>query len=232
MSAPLLSPSQLMSIRQVAESGFQTDATIRRPVYGSSETGDDAIIEVREIGTVKCWIRQQGGDNVGGVDAGSIVTTGQFELAVALGTDIKVRDYVDLTIATVDEIQTVVIAGDGGTFRLTFEGIETTDLPFDVDAAAFQTALEGLSSIGAGNVTVTEFGAGLMVAYGADLGGQGLDLLVLSDNSLTSSDPDVDPDVETDEHTRGAAFNRYTVADVKDDETWPAMLNCTVRRRA
>jgi hypothetical protein len=232
MSAPLLSASQMMSIRTIAESGFQTDVTIKRPVYGPDDLGDDAIVEIRTIGTVKGWIRQDGGDNIGGIDAGSIVTTGQFELAFAVGTDIRPRDFVEIAVTPVDEAQTIVIVADGGIFQLTFGGDETTDLPFDVTAGALQTALLALPSIGAGNAAVAAFGDGFMVTFGGDLAGQGLDLLVLSDNDLTHTDPDIDPDVEIDEHTRGTSTGRYNVAEVKDDETWPAMLNCTVRRRA
>jgi autotransporter-associated beta strand protein/VCBS repeat-containing protein len=42
-----------------------------------------------------------------------------------------------------------------GNFRLSFHGATTGDLPFNVTAANLQTALSGLSTIGAGNVVVT-----------------------------------------------------------------------------
>lgn len=50
---------------------------------------------------------------------------------------------------------TVAISADGGTFTVTVDGQTTTALPFNVSAAAFQSALAALSSVGAGNVTVT-----------------------------------------------------------------------------
>lgn len=42
-----------------------------------------------------------------------------------------------------------------GTFPLTYEGQTATGIPFDVTPAALKTAIEGLSTVGAGNVTVT-----------------------------------------------------------------------------
>jgi sugar lactone lactonase YvrE len=54
-----------------------------------------------------------------------------------------------------DEVQEVfVFQATGGTFKLVFEGEETAPLPFNATAAEVQIALEGLSAIGAGNVSV------------------------------------------------------------------------------
>ncbi len=54
-----------------------------------------------------------------------------------------------------DEIQRLSILGAGtGTFTLTFEGATTTPLDIDSTAAEVDSALEALSSIGAGNVIV------------------------------------------------------------------------------
>jgi hypothetical protein len=55
------------------------------------------------------------------------------------------------------EVQTVTISGapTGGSFTLTFDGATTGAISFDATAAAVQTALEGLATIGAGNVAVT-----------------------------------------------------------------------------
>lgn len=56
-----------------------------------------------------------------------------------------------------NEIQTATITGTptGGTFTLTFNGRTTSAIAFNAAASAVQTALEALSSIGTGNVTVT-----------------------------------------------------------------------------
>lgn len=51
-------------------------------------------------------------------------------------------------------VQTLTITGTptGGTFRLTFNGVETANIAYNAAAAAVQSALEAISSIGTGNV--------------------------------------------------------------------------------
>ena len=49
----------------------------------------------------------------------------------------------------------VEITGTGGTYPLTFAGQTTAQLAYGSTIAAIQTALQGLSTVGAGNVTVT-----------------------------------------------------------------------------
>lgn len=58
---------------------------------------------------------------------------------------------------TTDEVQTATITGGptGGTFTLTFSGQTTAAIAYNAAAAAVQSALAALSTIGAGNVTVT-----------------------------------------------------------------------------
>lgn len=53
-----------------------------------------------------------------------------------------------------NEVQTLTITGTptGGTFRLTFNGVETANIAYNANAAAVQSALEAISSIGTGNV--------------------------------------------------------------------------------
>lgn len=67
-----------------------------------------------------------------------------------------------------DAIQSLTVAATGGQFKLSFGGDTTADLPYDATAAQVQTALRGLPSIGAGNVSVTggPGGPGGAVPYG------------------------------------------------------------------
>lgn len=60
-------------------------------------------------------------------------------------------------------VQTVTVAATSGTFTLTFNGVTTAALAFDAPAAAVQAAVVGLSSVGAGNVTVTSAATGVYV---------------------------------------------------------------------
>jgi hypothetical protein len=57
--------------------------------------------------------------------------------------------------SAVNEVQEVMVAATEGTFTLSFGGDETAAIPFDAPAATVQAALEGLPSVGAGNVTIT-----------------------------------------------------------------------------
>ncbi|WP_292980981.1 hypothetical protein [Mycobacterium sp.] len=56
---------------------------------------------------------------------------------------------------TISNQYTLVTSAAGGTFTLTFGGKTTTAIPWNANAATVQAALEALSSVGAGNVTVT-----------------------------------------------------------------------------
>lgn len=61
------------------------------------------------------------------------------------------------TTTGVNEVQTLTITGTptGGTFRLTFQGIQTAAIAHNASAATVQAALEALISIGTGNVACT-----------------------------------------------------------------------------
>lgn len=58
-------------------------------------------------------------------------------------------------------VQTVTVTATSGTFTLTFVGATTGPLAFDASGATVQAALEGLSSIGTGNVTVASTTTGV-----------------------------------------------------------------------
>lgn len=105
--------------------------------------------------------------------------------------DLRKHAFGAFTIpAGVNEVQVVSLTGapTGGTFTLTFDGQETTDLDFDSDAAAITAALEALSNIGAGDVSVTllgldpfpsweiEFTSALAIQDVAELVGDGANL--------------------------------------------------------
>lgn len=59
--------------------------------------------------------------------------------------------------ALIDNLQTLTVSGapSGGTFTLTYKGQTTTAIQYNAAASAVQTALAALSTIGAGNVSVT-----------------------------------------------------------------------------
>jgi len=79
--------------------------------------------------------------------------------------------YGPYTVST--EVQTVTEGGAGLTsFTLTFSGQTTTSLAAAATAATVQAALEALSNVGAGNVTVTGAAGGpYTVTFGGTLAG-------------------------------------------------------------
>jgi len=54
-----------------------------------------------------------------------------------------------------NEVQQLQVNSEGGTYVLGFEGQNTGSIPFNATAAEIQSALQGLSTIGAGNVSVS-----------------------------------------------------------------------------
>jgi hypothetical protein len=86
-----------------------------------------------------------------------------------------------------DEVQQVAIAGNpsGGFFTLEFNGEATAALSVAASAAEVQVALEGLSTIGAGNVVVTGADGGPWeVRFTNNLGLRDVPLLVASTNEI------------------------------------------------
>lgn len=106
-------------------------------------------------------------------------------------------------VSASNEVQTVTVTGTpgGGTFKLSYLGVETSALAYNETAANVQTALRALSTIGAGNVTVTGVDGGpYTVTFISGLAGTDVALLVLSTNSLTGGSS---PSVTIAESTRG-----------------------------
>lgn len=90
-----------------------------------------------------------------------------------------------------NEQQTLTGSGtiSGGTFDLTFGGQTASAIPFNVNAATLQTTLEGLSTIGAGNIAVTGgpiTGAGVFTfTFQNDLGNTNVAQMTVNPAALT-----------------------------------------------
>ena len=88
------------------------------------------------------------------------------------------------------EAQTVTITGTptGGTFTLTWQGETTAAIAYNATAAAVESALEGLSMINAGDVTVTGGpgpGTPYVVTFGGQYAGDNVAQMTTSGASLT-----------------------------------------------
>lgn len=92
-------------------------------------------------------------------------------------------------VAGTSEVQTITITGTptGGTFTLSYRGQTTSALAYNAAAAAIQSALVGLTTIGAGNVTCAGGplpGTPVTVTFGGTLAASDPPMLVAT-SSLT-----------------------------------------------
>lgn len=86
-----------------------------------------------------------------------------------------------------NEVQTIFITGTptGGNFILSYEGAPTTTIAHNAAAGTFQSALEALSNIGAGNIEVTGTNPNLTATFKGALAATPVDLINLQTNALT-----------------------------------------------
>lgn len=101
-----------------------------------------------------------------------------------------------------NETQIITITGapDGGTFTVTYSGQTTGNIAFDASAATVDTALEALSNIGAGDVTVTgNAGGPWTVEFTGALASTNVALMTADGSGLTGgTNPDADVAVDTE----------------------------------
>jgi hypothetical protein len=114
--------------------------------------------------------------------------------------------------STANEVQTITISGTptGGTFVLDFNGQPTTDLAYNATASAVQTALQALSTIGAGNVTVSGSAGGpYTVTFAGTLAAANVPQMVAVGNFTGGTSPSIA--VATT--TAGSAGSLLTITD-------------------
>jgi len=120
---------------------------------------------------------------------GTLVPTGtQFSVDGTPTTQFVTLSDVTL-VAGADEVQDIDFSAvpDAGAFTLDFGGQTTASIAFSDNAAAVQAALEALSGIGSGNVSVAgDFTAGFTVTFQGELQKQPVSDLTEASNTLTS----------------------------------------------
>lgn len=116
------------------------------------------------------------------------------------GTNL-LTDDVDVTIATTQQgaagsgaaatVWNIVLTGaSGGTYTLAFKDKVTTDLAYDANAAAVQSALQALASVGSGNMTVSGAGSSgspFVVTCANTLSGIAQPAIVADNTNLTGT---------------------------------------------
>ncbi|SHL53050.1 hypothetical protein SAMN05443637_13513 [Pseudonocardia thermophila] len=107
-----------------------------------------------------------------------------------------------ITSGGTDEIQTLEIEGSptGGSFTLTFDGETTASIPYNANAADIQAALEALSNIHPGDVTVSGSGP-FTIEFGGFLANRNLPMIIADSSGLTGG---TDPEVTITEAVAGA----------------------------
>ncbi len=95
-----------------------------------------------------------------------------------------------------NEVQTVTITGTptGGTFRLTYGGQQTATIAYNAIAGAVQTALEALSNIGVGDVTVGGGpgpGTPYTVTFGGSLAATDVTVMTASHSFTGGTSPNI-----------------------------------------
>lgn len=92
------------------------------------------------------------------------------------------------------EVQSVTVNGSptGGTFVLVYGDVATTDIAYNATAATVQSALQALSTIGSGNVTVTGSAGGpYTVTFAGALANQNVAQLNVTSNLTGGTSPSV-----------------------------------------
>lgn len=102
--------------------------------------------------------------------------------------------------SAVNEVQVVTITGapTGGTFTLTYAGQTTAAIPYNAAAAAVQTALEALSNIAPGDVTVTGAAGGpYTITFTGTLAGSDVTQITAAASFTGGTSPAITPATTT-----------------------------------
>lgn len=85
-----------------------------------------------------------------------------------------------------NQVVTITMTATGGTWKITFQGQTTSTLQWNAQPATVQAALQALSTIGSGNVTVTgTAGSSYVLTFVSGLGTETLPNVSLTTSSLT-----------------------------------------------
>ncbi|MEU8740617.1 hypothetical protein AB0K62_13815 [Streptomyces halstedii] len=123
------------------------------------------------------------------------------------------------------EVQSVTVTGGptGGTYTLTFSGQTTAGIPYNATASQVKTALEALSNIAPGDVTVTggpHPGTAMSVAFvGAHLGEDVAQMTASATNLTGGTDPAVTVVTTTAGGAAGASDGTQVLAGFLLEET-------------
>ena len=110
--AELITASELGALREVVETGMQTDVAILSLETVETTDGDDTTVWV-EIASVKGWLWEPVDYPRGGVVGGVRGEAHEFRLYVPIGTDLHVGDRIGVT----DDIYNVTNTNASNTYQ-------------------------------------------------------------------------------------------------------------------
>lgn len=160
----------------------------------------------------------------------SLMLTRRFQA----NTSIRKGQPLGQATTAVNEVQTLTITGTptGGTFRLSFKGIKTAAIAYNANAAAVQSALEAISSIGAGNVSCGGGplpGTPVTITFQGALAGSPQPTVVFeaSDNLLTGGASPTGSVVVTTKGIAAGALKAWDGTLLANPTTGPAVTGIT-----
>lgn len=102
--------------------------------------------------------------------------------------------------AVSNEVETLTVTGGptGGTFTITFSGQTTAAIAYNATAAAVQTALEALSNVNPGDITVTgNAGGPWTLTFGGQYLGEDVTQVTTTESFTGGTTPDITVDTTT-----------------------------------
>ena len=129
-------------------------ATVQTALQGLSSIGSGNVSVVKSIGTSASqeWTL---------TFQGSLAAANQSQVTVNSGSVMGMMSITNIQATDTqggnsNEVQTISLSNaTAGTFRLAYGNQNTGDLAYNASAGTIQTALEGLSTLGSGNVSVS-----------------------------------------------------------------------------
>jgi len=133
----------------------------------------------------------QAGDVTMEIDTLTNLTNGVTVIPVGARFSVGSTTYT-VTGVNSNEVVTVTVDADSGTFTLTFGGETTAAIEFDAAASAVQSAMEALASVGAGNVVVSgNAGGPYRIEFQGDLAATDVGTVTADGSGLSGSTPSI-----------------------------------------
>lgn len=180
-------------------------ADIQASLTGLTSIGSGNVI-VEDVSALKWRVTFQG--------ALAATNVGEITATAALTGDPWGASVTEVTPGVVPSSgqQSVVVSNAGsGSFTLTSGGLTTNGISPTADASAVESALEGLASIGTGNVAVSGGGGSYSVTFQGDLANQPIAQMAASAAWLNPLEPTVTTATSTPGHGAGGMTQTVVV---------------------